>query len=46
MTYAWLLPRIGPRAAAVVTALWYAALLALVILFATEPPADFRYDDL
>jgi hypothetical protein len=44
--YAWLLPRIGPRAATLVTALWYGALLALVILFAAEPPADFRYDDL
>jgi hypothetical protein len=44
--YAWLLPRIGTRAALVVTAIWYAALLVLVILCATEPPAEFRYDDL
>lgn len=44
--YAWLLPWIGPRAALLVTAIWYAALLVLVILCAAEPPADFRYDDL
>jgi hypothetical protein len=44
--YAWLLPRIGRRAALVVTAVWYAMLIALVILLAAEPQADFRYDDL
>lgn len=44
--YAWLLPRIGPRAALAVTAAWYAALLVLVILLASEPTTDFRYDDL
>ncbi len=44
--YGWLSPRIGHRAAVAVTALWYGLLLVLVMLLATEPPADFRYDDL
>jgi hypothetical protein len=44
--YGWLLPRVGRNAAIVLTALWYAALIVLVILLAAQPPADFRYDDL
>jgi|AP12_2_1047962.scaffolds.fasta_scaffold03554_1 hypothetical protein len=44
--YGWLQPRVGHRVAVAVTALWYALLIVLVLLFAAEPPADFRYDDL
>lgn len=44
--FGWLLPRVGRRAALVFTALWYAVLIALVILLAAEPEAGFRYDDL
>lgn len=44
--YSWLLPRIGRRGAVLVTAVWYAILIALVVLLAAEPSADFRYDDL
>ena len=44
--YAWLLPRIGRRAAVVVTAIWYAVLIALIVLLANEPSVNFRYDDL
>jgi hypothetical protein len=44
--YAWLLPRVGARAALVVTALWYAVLLVLVLAVAVEPTGEFRYDDL
>jgi hypothetical protein len=43
--YAWLLPRIGGRAAIVVMSLWYGALLVLVLLLAAEPSGNFRYDD-
>src|SRR5690606_21796084 len=46
LMFGWLQPRIGHRAAVAVTALWYALLIALVLLFAVEPAADFRYDDL
>ena len=44
--YGWLLPRVGHPAAVALTALWYAFLIALVILLAAEPPTDFPYDDL
>jgi hypothetical protein len=44
--YSWLLPRIGRRAALLLTALWYAVLIALVVLLAAEPESGFRYDDL
>jgi hypothetical protein len=32
--------------ALVLTALWYAALLILVLLVAAQPTGEFRYDDL
>ena len=44
--YAWLSPRVGRRGALIVTTVWYAALLVLVILLAAEPSGNFRYDDL
>ena len=44
--YGWLSPRIGRRAALLLTALWYAFLIALVVLLAAEPESGFRYDDL
>jgi hypothetical protein len=44
--YRWLIPRIGYRAAMAVTAVWYAVLVLLIILFAAEPSVEFRYDDL
>jgi len=44
--YGWLLPRVGRRAAILLTALWYAALIALVVLLAAKPESGFRYDDL
>jgi hypothetical protein len=44
--YAWLLPRVGARAALILTALWYALILVLVLLVAVQPTGEFRYDDL
>jgi len=44
--YGWLLPRVGARAALILTALWYAALLVLMLLVAVEPTGEFRYDDI
>ena len=44
--YRWLEPRIGSRAAMIVTGLWYGSLLTLILLFASEQAGDFRYDDI
>lgn len=41
--YAQLLRILPPRAAGVVFALTYAALILLILLFLPTPPADFRY---
>jgi hypothetical protein len=40
------LPRVGRRWALLLTALWFAVLIALIILLAAEPKVGFRYDDL
>lgn len=41
--YAYLRARLGPRPAHVLTALWYAVLLILVLYCAFEPQAEFTY---
>jgi hypothetical protein len=46
MIYQWLAPRLGARAALIVTGVWYGTLLLLILLFAAEPIGDFRYDDI
>lgn len=44
--YWWLRHRLGTHWAVVLTAIWYALLLTLILLLAAEPSGDFRYDDL
>jgi hypothetical protein len=46
MIYGWLEQRLGPRTALILTGLWYGLLLSLILLFASEPIGDFRYDDI
>ena len=44
--YGWLLPRVGARTALILTAVWYATILLLILLLAAEPSGEFRYDDI
>ena len=41
--YGLLLTRFGPTAAAVVCAVWFAALIVGIVMLSVEPPAEFRY---
>ena len=44
--YGWLRTRFSKRTADVLIVLWYALLLMIVLLYAMEPPAVFRYGNL
>ena len=44
--YGWLRARLSQRTADVLIVLWYALLMMLVLLYAMEPPAVFRYGNL
>lgn len=44
--YALLLRYLPPRAAQVLLVLWYALLIAAVLLCAGDAPGEFRYGDL
>jgi hypothetical protein len=44
--YHWLQSRVGARIATVLTGLWYALLLLLILLLAGTPASHFRYIDL
>jgi hypothetical protein len=44
--HAWLAARLPAWAADLFTALWFAALVLLVLYFAFEPQAEFRYERL
>jgi hypothetical protein len=41
--YAWLCCFVPPRAAEILTGLWYLLLVLLVAAFAAQPAAEFRY---
>lgn len=41
--YGFLLSYLSPRWAGIVCAVWFAAIVALIVLLSVEPPADFRY---
>ena len=44
--YAWLRKRVGRRVATALMGLWYAVLLVLILILASETSVNFRYDDL
>jgi len=44
--YGWLRARFSQRTADALIVLWYSLLLMLVLLYAMEPPAVFRYGNL
>jgi len=44
--HAWLAARMPAWAADLLTAAWYAALVLLVLYYAFEPQAEFRYERL
>jgi hypothetical protein len=44
--YAWLRARFSKGTADALIVLWYALLMMLVLLYAMEPPAVFRYGNM
>lgn len=44
--YGWLREHFSKRMADLLIVLWYALLMVLVLLYAMEPPAVFRYGNL
>ncbi|MGH6961896.1 MAG: hypothetical protein ACREE7_15550 [Dongiaceae bacterium] len=44
--YGWLRTRFSKRTADVLIVLWYAFLMVIVLLYAMEPPAVFRYGNI
>jgi hypothetical protein len=44
--YGWLRERFSKRTADLLIALWYALLMMLILLYAMEPPAVFRYGNI
>lgn len=44
--YDWLRDRFSKRTADALIVLWYAMLMMLVLLYAMEPPAAFRYGNI
>jgi hypothetical protein len=44
--YKWLRARLSKRTADVLITLWYALLMIIVLLYAMEPPAVFRYGNI
>ena len=44
--YGWLRGRFSRRTADALIVLWYALLMTLVLIYAMEPPAVFRYGNI
>jgi hypothetical protein len=44
--YGWLRTRFSKQTADVLIVLWYALLMMLVLLYAMDPPAVFRYGNI
>jgi len=44
--YGWLRARFSRQTADILIALWYALLIMLVLFYAMEPPAVFRYGNI
>jgi hypothetical protein len=44
--YGWLRTRFSKRTADVLIVLWYALLMMLVLIYAMDPPAVFRYGNI